>query len=258
MTSMFATTGDAYDRYMGRYSTPLAPAFADAAGVAAGQRALDVGCGSGALTGELVRRLGADHVWATDPSPPFVEATARRWPGVDVRPGRAEAVPFPDHAVDVALAQLVLHFVAEPGRAAAELRRVVRPGGRVAACVWEFGGGMELLRAFWDAALQVAPDAPDEARALRFGREGEIAALFAGAGLVDVRECTLDVESAYSGFDELWGTFLLGIGPAGAWCAAQPPDVRDRVRDALFARLGAPTGGFTLRARARGAVGTAP
>jgi ubiquinone/menaquinone biosynthesis C-methylase UbiE len=199
----FAVAGRTYDSFMGRYSAPLAEFFADAAGVSAGTTALDVGCGPGALTGVLVSRLGADAVYACDHSAPFLDACAARHPGVVVELGRAESIPFEDDLVDHALAQLVLHFVSDPSRAAAEMARVVRPRGTVAACVWDFADGMEMLRAFWDAALSVDPDAPDEARSLRFGRSGEIAELFASVALEDVAESTLSVASTYASFDEL-------------------------------------------------------
>src|SRR3954447_14758469 len=160
----FLATGRAYDGFMGRYSRPLAVAFADHAGLPAGRTALDVGCGPGALTGVLVDRLGAGAVSAFDPSPPFVAECAARHPGVDVREGRVEAIPFDDAGFDGALAQLVLHFVPEPAQAGRELRRVLRPGGVAAACVWDFAEGMQMLRHFWDAALVIDPHAPDEAR----------------------------------------------------------------------------------------------
>ncbi len=262
----FRASGTAYDRFMGRYSRALAPLFADAAGLggpgsgatAPVTSALDVGCGPGALTEVLVARLGAGAVGACDPSESFLAAVHERCPGVDVRPGSAEALPFADAAFDAALAQLVLHFVHEPDRAGAELRRVVRPGGVVAACSWDFAEQMQLLRSFWDAALAVRPDAPDEAQVLRFGRRGEIADLFSGAGLRDVAEGTLQVESTYVDFAELWSGFLLGIGPAGAFCVGLPEAERDAVRAELFARLGAPAGPITMSALARYAVGRVP
>ncbi|MEZ5412284.1 MAG: methyltransferase domain-containing protein [Acidimicrobiales bacterium] len=247
----FQASGAAYDSFMGRYSRRLAPLFATAAGVAPGQRALDVGCGPGALTGELVARLGPASVMAIDPSEPFVADCAARYPGVAVRRGTAEATGLDDASVDVALAQLVLHFVGQPEAAARELARVVRPGGTVAACVWDFEEGMAMLRLFWDAALVVDPAAPDEARTLRFGRPGEIAELFAGAGLIEVEESTLVVAEAYVGIDDLWAGFRQGIGPAGAWLVAQPEEVRRQVREELVARLGAPEGPFSLQALAR-------
>ena len=156
----FQTSGSAYDRFMGRYSMPLAELFADAAGVEPGQTVLDVGCGPGALTRVLVERLGTDAVAACDPSPPFVEECTARLPGVDVRAGRAEQIPFDDARFDAALAQLVLHFVSDPSAAAAEMRRTVRAGGVVGACVWDFADGMQMLRHFWDAAVALDASAP--------------------------------------------------------------------------------------------------
>ena len=254
----FLTSGDAYDAFMGRYSRPLAVAFADAAGVVASQSALDVGCGPGALTGVLIDRLGAHAVSAFDPSDPFVAECAARHPGVDVRLGRAEAIPFDDAQFDHALAQLVLHFVTDPERAAGELRRVVRPAGVVAACVWDFAAGMEMLRCFWDAALAVDPGAPDEARTMRFGRAGEIAELLDTAGLADIVETTLSVSSSYESFDELWAGFLAGIGPAGSFCVTLGDEQRAAVRNELFHRVGSPAGSFSLAATARCARGRVP
>jgi SAM-dependent methyltransferase len=250
----FGVAGATYDAFMGRYSRPLADEFADAAGVSPGQRALDVGCGPGALTAALVSRLGVDAVAACDPASGFVTECAARHPGVRVEVGRAESIPFETASFDHALAQLVLHFVSEPEVAVSEMMRVVRPGGWVSACVWDFAEGMEMLRAFWDAALQIDPDAPDEARTLRFGRSGEIAALFEAAGMVDVVESTLRVSSQYAGFDELWDGFLAGVGPAGAYCSALDDDARERLRAALFHRLGEPSGSLRLHAVTRYAV----
>ena len=251
----FQVAGSAYDRFMGRYSQPLAAKFADAAGVAAGQHVLDVGCGPGALTSELVVRLGAGAVAAVDPSPPFVEECARRNEGVDVRAGAAEELPFPDESFDAALAQLVLHFVTNPDAAAAEMRRVLRPGGVAAACVWDFAGGMAMLRAFWGAARAVDPSPPDEAMTRRFGRAGEIDSLFEGAGLRDVEGGALEVEAAYEDFEDLWAGFLTGTGPAGTYCVGLEPPRQAALKDELWHRLGRPEGAFALPARAWYAVG---
>lgn len=251
----FAVSGDAYDAFMGRYSRLLAGEFADFAGAVDGMRALDVGCGPGALTGELVGRMGAANVAACDPSEPFVQACAARHPGVEVRRGAAEQLPFEDGGFDLAAAQLVLHFVSDPGRAGAECARVVRPGGVVAACVWDFDQGMELLRAFWDAALSIDPEAPDEARLLRFGRPGEVPQWLTDAGLTQVEEATLTVTSEYGDFDELWTSLLAGIGPAGSYCVGLPETARDGLRSALYERLGSPSGAFRLSALARAGRG---
>lgn len=254
----FLASGQAYDAFMGRYSRPLAIAFADAVGVTAGQSALDVGCGPGALTGVLVDRLGPGAVSAFDPSPSFVTECARRHPGVTVRPGRAEAMPFDEGRFDCALAQLVLHFVSDPGQAAHEFCRVLRPGGLAAACVWDFAEGMQMLRLFWDAALDVDPEAPDEAQTLKFGRQGEIAELFSSAGVGDITETTLTVRSRYVGFEDLWSGFLAGIGPAGSFCVSLADEQRADLRAGLFERLGSPSGAFTLTAKARCAYGRSP
>ncbi|MGN6333933.1 MAG: class I SAM-dependent methyltransferase [Motilibacteraceae bacterium] len=254
----FAVAGSTYDSFMGRYSLALAAPFADVAGVRECGTALDVGCGPGALTGVLVERLGPERVYACDPSPSLREACAARHPGVVVRAGRAEALPYEDASVDHALAQLVLHFVTDPRRAAREMARVVRPGGVVGACAWDFTDGMEMLRRFWDSALSIDPDAPDEARVLRYGRAGEIAALFSSAGLQDVRESTIAVASTYASFDELWTGFLAGVGPAGTYCLSLGEHDRERLREALFGRCGCPRGPFSLGAVARCAVARTP
>lgn len=250
----FGVAGATYDSFMGRYSTALATLFADAAGVTPGQTVVDVGCGPGALTGLLVERVGADAVCACDPTPGFVAECAARHPGVDVKQGRAEEIPFEHDRFDHAMAQLVLHFVSEPDQAAAEMARVTRPGGTVSACVWDFAAGMEMLRGFWDAALAIDPEAPDEASRLRFGQPGEIAGLWRSAGLTDIVESTLSVSSTYSSFDELWQGFMAGVGPAGAYCVALADDDRTRLRAELFERFGSPDGEFTLGAVARCAV----
>ena len=254
----FGVSGATYDSFMGRYSRVLGAQFADAAGVRRGHTAVDVGCGPGALTAVLVERLGIGSVAACDPSPQFVTECAVRHPGVRVELGRAESIPFETGGYDHAMAQLVLHFVSDPDSAASEMMRVVRPGGWVSACVWDFDGGMEMLRYFWDAAIEFDPAAPDQAETMRFGRPGEISQLLESAGLTDVVESTLRVSSRYASFEELWNGFLAGVGPAGAYCLSLSDDDRQRLRTALFRRLGEPTGSFALSAVARSAVARTP
>lgn len=255
-TRNFTSGGNAYDAFMGKYAVLLAPLMADVADVAAGQRALDVGCGTGALTGELVRRLGADHVAGCDPAASQLEACRVRYPDVDLRDAPAEQLPWSDATFDVALAQLVMHFTTDAERAAAEMRRVVALGGRVAVCVWDFEGGMQMLRAFWDAAVTVDPRSPDELLTMRFGRAGELTELLSGSGLTDVHEDELAVSRRYDHFEELWSTLLLGVGPAGSHLVALPEEQQDRLRMAYLERLGTPEGSFTLGSVARVAVGT--
>ncbi|HBX10629.1 MAG TPA: SAM-dependent methyltransferase [Candidatus Microthrix parvicella] len=248
---MFHAGGASYDLFMGRYSAPLAAEFVDALNPVAGQQVLDVGCGPGALTSALATRLGPAAVAACDPSPGFVDECAKRNPGVEVQVGKAEAIPFTDARFDLAAAQLVLHFVANAPAAADELRRVVRPGGTVAACVWDAEREMDVLRAFWDAVHEVDPDVSDTTRELRFGRPGEIARLFVEADLVDINETTIEVHTTYVDFDEVWTGFQAGIGPAGAHCVALPALQQALLRDRLYEQLGSPPGPITLTAVAR-------
>ena len=175
----FDVDAAAYDAFMGRYSVLLAPQFADLAEVSEGQRALDVGCGTGTLTGELVGRLGASSVSAVDPSAPFVAAVRDRYPEVDVQQAQAELLPFPDDSFDVALAQLVVHFMSDPVAGLAEMARVTRADGVVAACVWDHAGGHGPLSAFWNAARDLDPLVEDESTARRRAR-GHLTELFDG------------------------------------------------------------------------------
>jgi SAM-dependent methyltransferase len=250
----FDVAADAYDRFMGRYSVLLAPQLADLAGVTPGQRALDVGCGPGALTGELVRRLGADAVSAVDPSEPFVEAATARHPGVTVRRAPAEDLPFPADSFDAALAQLVVHFMADPVAGLAEMRRVTRPGGTVAACVWDHAGGTGPLGLFWTVARELDPGVNDESE-LAGAREGHLAELFEQAGLSDIETTTLSADREHATFDDWWEPFTRGAGPAGSYVAglddARRRELRDRCRD----RIG--TEPFTVTARAWAARGRA-
>lgn len=225
----FDVSGDAYARFMGRFSEPLAAQFADLVHPRAGQCALDVGCGPGALTAELVQVLGADSVSAVDPSPPFVEAVHARLPAVDVRRGVAEHLPFPDDSFDLVLAQLVVHFMADPVAGLQEMTRVARPGGMVAACVWDHAGGSGPLATFWRAVRDLDPGAQDESD-LPGARAGHLAALCERAGLWPVEPTTLTVRVRFATFVDWWEPFTLGVGPAGAYVAQLDPAQRDLLR----------------------------
>jgi SAM-dependent methyltransferase len=226
----FAVGAEKYDRFMGRYSVPLAPAFADFAGVAAGQRVIDVGCGPGALTVELVGRLGADAVSAVDPSESFVAAARERQPDVEVQQAPAEELPFADGEFDAALAQLVVHFMADPVAGLREMGRVTSAGGVVAACVWDHAGGRGPLSVFWDAARELDPEVDDESR-LAGARQGHLVELFEAAGLADVEEGDLVVDVEHPTFDEWWEPFTFGVGPAGALVARLDPEKQAQLRD---------------------------
>jgi SAM-dependent methyltransferase len=250
----FAVPAASYDRFMGVYSARLSPKLADLAGVAAGRRVLDVGCGPGALAAELVRRLGAGAVTAVDPSDTFVEAARERLPGVTVERARAERLPFPDAAFDAALAQLVVHFMADPVAGLREMARVTRTGGVVAACVWDHAGGEGPLAAFWDAGRVIDPDADDES-GLAGAREGHLRELLETAGLDDVEETALDVGVEYASFEDWWAPFTLGVGPAGAFTAGLDDARRAELEELCRSRL--PAAPYTITARAWAARGVA-
>ncbi len=250
----FDVSGNAYDRFMGRYSRELAPAFADFARVEAGQRVLDVGCGSGVLTEELARRVGADHVAGADPSP-LRDACAERVPGADLKRAAAEDLPWPDDSFDAALAQLVVHFMTDVEAGVAEMARVTRPGGVVAACTWDFSGGMKLLGTYWESARALEPAAESESSAFD---EARLDALWRGAGLGGIEVDALVVSRRYEDFDELWDTFLLGVGPAGRHLVSQPPERQSAIRAEYVSRLGEPAGPFELGARAWAVRGRVP
>jgi SAM-dependent methyltransferase len=232
----FDVSADAYTRFMGRYSEPLAERFADLAGVRSGQRALDVGCGPGALTAELSGRLGAGEVCAVDPSESFAVAAGERLPGVAVSVATAERLPFPDGAFDAVLAQLVVHFMADPVAGLREMGRVTRRGGVVGACVWDHGGGRGPLTPFWRAVRELDRSAADESGLAGVG-EGQLAALFGQAGLDGTDATTLTVRASYATFGQWWQPFTLGVGPAGDYVvsltARRRRLLRERCRELL-------------------------
>lgn len=243
----FDVSASAYGRFMGRYADPLAPLFADWAGVRAGQRALDVGCGPGALTAQLVERLGAGAVAAVDPSEPFVAATSARFPGADVRAGVAEQLPFDDDEFDVTLAQLVVHFMSDPVAGLREMARVTRPGGVVATCVWDHAGDGGPLSLFWRAVHEGDPGARGEA-GLAGAREGHLVELAEAAGLRTVEATRLTVAVPYASFDEWWEPFTLGVGPAGGYVTGLDDEGRAALRARCERRL--PSAPFEVTASA--------
>lgn len=245
-SAMFDAPASSYDKFMGRFSFRLGPPFADFARVASGQRVLDVGAGTGALTSELVRRGAV--VSAAEPSPSFVATLAQRLPGVDVRAATAEELPWPDETFDAALAQLVLAFMNDAQAGVAEMRRVVRTGGAVAVCMWD-RTGMEMLSAIQRTHQALGAEGAAKGRPVYRVRD-EIEGLFAREGFADVRTELLEVESEYASFDELWDALVNGAGPAVAWAQALDDDGRARAQAELRRQVGEPQGAFTLRGRA--------
>ena len=251
---VFNVGADSYARFMGGFAEPLAVQFAELAGVRAGQRVLDVGSGPGALTGQLVRRAGSGAVWAIDPSASFAAAVRNRFPGIGVQRGVAERLPFADDSFDAALAQLVVHFMTDPVAGLAEMARVTRPGGMVAACVWDHAGGAGPLATFWQAVHDLDPGARDEA-GLPGAREGHLAELCEAAGLRHVEHGLLTVQVRYATFADWWEPFTLGVGPAGAYVRQLGQAERETLRNRCARLL--PRAPFTLSASAWSATGRA-
>jgi SAM-dependent methyltransferase len=250
----FDVAAGAYDRFMGRYSSQLAPGLADFAGVQTGQTALDVGCGPGALTAELVRRLGPDAVAAVDPSESFVAAARSRHPGVDVQLAAAEDLPHPDDAFDATLAQLVVHYMRDPAAGFAEMARATRPNGVVAASVWDFAGERSPISPFWQAARELDSGAGDES-GLAGARAGHLSELLEAAGLRDVETVELSASVVYASFNAWWAPYLHGVGQAGVYARTLGKDelaeLRERCRQLL------PEAPFTQAAVAWAARGVA-
>jgi SAM-dependent methyltransferase len=243
----FAVAADAYDKFMGRYSVPLAPLFANFAGIAARQTVLDVGCGPGALTAELAERVGSSSVTAIDPSESFVAALRERHPDVTALRASAEELPFPDDAFDAALAQLVVHFMSDPVAGLREMSRVTRDGGVVAASVWDHGGDQGPLSIYWQAARELDPAVNDESQ-LAGANEGDLTELFEAAGLHEIEELPLVVRVEHESFEDWWKPYTLGVGPAGAYVAGLDEERREQLRARCEELL--PAAPFVLESRA--------
>jgi SAM-dependent methyltransferase len=235
------TSGDAYEAYVGRWSRCVAQTFVPALRVPAGRSWLDVGCGTGALTATVLALADPAEVVGVDPSDGFLEAARARVadPRASFRAGDAQSLPLPDHGFDAVVSALALNFVPDPDRAVAEFARVARPGAVVAAYVWDYAEGMQLLRAFWDAATELDPAAAelDEGRRFPLCRPGPLGELFTAAGLTGVEVVPIEVPTVFADFEDLWRPFLGGQGPAPGYCATLTDGRRDALRERLRARL---------------------
>ncbi|WP_371502505.1 methyltransferase domain-containing protein [Kitasatospora sp. NBC_00374] len=254
--------GDAYERYMGRWSRAVADRFVAWLGRDGGLRWLDVGCGTGALTAAVAARCRPRMVLGVDRSAGFVDSARSAAPAsACFVVADALSLPVRDEVFDAAVSGLALNFLPGPGAAAAEAARVVRPGGLVAAYVWDYADGMAFLRHFWDAAVAVDPGAValHEGRRFPVCHPDRLRALWTRAGLVDVAVTPIEVATVFTGFADLWEPFLAGQGPAPGYLAALAPTTRDRLRAALGEAVPTrPDGSIAFTARAWAVRGRRP
>ena len=233
--------GDRYEPYVGRWSRRVAQAFLDWLAVPQDRDWLDVGCGTGALSGTILERANPRSLTGVDASPGFVEYSKARLGSERARfePGDAQALPLAAASVDAVVSGLVLNFVPQPARAVAEMRRVARPGGVIAAYVWDYAERMELMRCFWDAAVALDPAAQDLDEGSRFPicRPEPLAQLFAEAGLQRVETHAIDVPTVFRDFDDYWKPFLGGQGPAPGYALSLDEARRGALRERLHSRL---------------------
>ena len=253
--------GDAYEAYVGRWSRRIAHDFIAWLGLPAGLKWLDVGCGTGALTETILSVAEPSGVKGIDASPPYVAAASERItdPRARFETGAAQSLPEPPSSYDVAVSGLVLNFVPEPEKAAWEMARVVRPGGAVAAYVWDYAEKMELMRYFWDAAVALDSAAAklDEWDRFQICTETGLAACFASAAIRDIETRAIDTDTVFRDFDDYWAPFLGGQGPAPGYVAALSSDRQEALRERLRTSLPVEAdGSIRLIARAWAVRGT--
>ena len=252
--------GVAYDRYIGRWSLLLAPLFLSWLALPPGRRWLDVGCGTGALCEAILRQGSPAMLTGVDPSEGFLSMARQHLPAsVRLCVGSAASVPLQDAEVDAVVSGLVLNFVPDLPGALAEMARVAVPGGTVAAYVWDYAEGMEMLRHFWDAAADLDANAVQlhEGRRFPLCRPAALQTAFEQAGFGDVVVAPLEIPTPFTSFDDYWQPFLGAQGPAPAYVASLSEERRRRLREALRNSLPANSAGaIVLRARAWAVRGT--
>ncbi len=233
--------GDAYERFMGRWSRKLAPLLVDFAGLPDGGEVLDIGCGTGVLTFAIAERKAGLHVMGLDRSKAYVtfaQSSNRFGDRVRFQVGDAQQLPFPNASFAAALSLLVFNFVPDPGKALREARRVVRPGGSVSAAVWDYGDGMRMLRVFWDAAVSVdAGAARHDEKLMPLCQAGRLTKLWKDGGLEDVREQPIEIRMDFRSFADYWDPFLLGQGVAGPYLTGLDRPRVDAIRTEVKKRL---------------------
>lgn len=249
------TSGDRYERYVGRWSRQVAREFLAWLAVAEGRTWADVGCGTGALMAGILKDYAPSAVIGIDRAEGFL-AEARRTiadPRVQFKPGDALALPLADDVCDVTVSGLVLNFVSDPTAMLGEMIRVTKPGGRVAAYVWDYAGDMQMMRYFWDAAIAVSPQAAQLDQGERFPlcQPEPLSALFQSLGLSDIIVRSIDIPTIFQNFDDYWLPFLGEQGSAPTYLASLDEETRQQIRKVLQARLPFQEGGaIALTARA--------
>jgi SAM-dependent methyltransferase len=249
-------SAESYERFMGRWSRLLAPLLIDFTGLPDHGTVLDAGAGTGSLAFTIAERKEECRVVGIDPSKEYVAYATRKNPFSDrvhFETGDAQALRFPDAGFDASLSLLVFNFIPDPGKALSELRRVTKSGGPIAAAVWDYGGDMTMLRAFWDAVASTDPSAEKlHEKHMPLCRRGELTGLWRQGGLQHVREAPLDISTRFDSFMDYWNSFVHGQGPAGAYTRRLAPEARLRLRQEVKRRLSLSSEDkpFTLRARA--------
>lgn len=246
--------GNPYEQYVGRWSRQVAPEFLSWLTIPAGRRWLDVGCGTGALCAAIADRCSASSVTGIEPSEEFLKTAKENLAGrAELHQGSATAIPLDHASADVVVSGLVLNFVPDQRAALLEMARVTAKGGTIAAYVWDYAGKMELIRYFWDAAVELDPAAAKLDEGVRFPscRPQALEALFASAELEKVEVKSIDIPTPFANFDDYWQPFLGGQGPAPAYTMSLDEKARVRLRDRIRERLPiAANGSIPLTARA--------